>query len=123
MKTEWQEYLCDPEDGSELRFAEITRQEGNRVITGKLVGGSGHLFEIRQGIPVILTRRAQSLESVKSFAYEWEEFGFLYAKSGWINDIVVPFVGGPEFFGDKTSLMLVPVPEHSHVGWQRPGRN
>lgn len=102
MKLDWVNYLCDLEDGTELRLAEITQQMGNRVIAGKLLSKSGHFYEIRHGIPVLITKRTQSLDSVKSFAYEWQEFGFLYAKNGWIQDIVNPLVDGLEFFRDKT---------------------
>lgn len=101
MKRDWLQYICDPLDGSALTFAAVTEQQGEHVIAGQLKSASGRTYDISQGIPVLLTKQMQSKESVQSFAFEWDEFGFLYAKEGWIRDIVGPLVGGTEFFKDK----------------------
>jgi uncharacterized protein YbaR (Trm112 family) len=100
MKVEWISYLRDPIDGSEFALTEARVDQG-RVTEGKLVSRSGHVYPIRAGIPVLVTERTQSKESVKSFAYEWDEFGFLFAKEGWVRDIAGPLAGGIGFFRDK----------------------
>jgi hypothetical protein len=101
MKAEWAAYLADPTDGGELRIEQVTEQSGDRILAGTLVSGSGRRYEIRQGVPVFVGEGMQTPASVASFAYEWNEFGFLYAKDGWVNDLVTPLVGGLEFFRDK----------------------
>jgi 2-polyprenyl-3-methyl-5-hydroxy-6-metoxy-1,4-benzoquinol methylase len=104
MKLDWLKYLCDPVDGSELSLVEATQQEGDRVITGKLASQSGRCYDIRDGIPIFAFEGMQSLESVESFAFEWNEFGFLYAKAGWLQDFVGPLVGGLDFFKNKVVI-------------------
>jgi uncharacterized protein YbaR (Trm112 family) len=101
MKKEWVKYLCDPTDGSELHVAQVSRCEDNRIVDGKLSSANGNIYNICDGIPVFLCPKMQSTESVSSFAYEWNEFGFLYAKSGWETDIVNPLVKSTKFFKDK----------------------
>lgn len=102
MKESWQQYLCDPVDGSPLTLKEVAQREGERILEGMLAGPSGRVYPVTRGIPVFLPGGAQSQASVESFAYEWNEFGFLYARAGWVKDIVEPFVGGLDFFRGKT---------------------
>jgi uncharacterized protein YbaR (Trm112 family) len=83
MSSVWLEYLCDPLDGSELTFGDIALQEEDRVVTGELRNASGHIYEIRQGVPIFVIAQMQSNNSVETFAYEWEKFGFYYAKESW----------------------------------------
>src|SRR5688572_13416568 len=101
MRLEWIKYLCDPIDGSSLSFGEIREQTGDRVVAGTLTSQSGRCYEIRQGIPVFAVEGMQSLESVESFAFEWNEFGFDYARQGWIDDVIKPMVGGLDFIKGK----------------------
>jgi SAM-dependent methyltransferase len=100
MKPEWLEYLCDPFDHSTLQLQDAEYRDG-RVVSGKLVSAGGRTFPIRSGIPVFVADGMQSLESVQSFAYEWDEFGFLFARDGWVQDLIKPLVDTPDFFTGK----------------------
>lgn len=71
MKRQWINYLRDPFDESKIK-----------IVDGKLISETGNEYKIREGIPILLSKKSQSQESVKSFAYEWEQFGFLFAKKG-----------------------------------------
>jgi SAM-dependent methyltransferase len=44
----------------------------------------------------------QSKASVASFEYEWNYFGFSFAKEGWQKGIAIPLAGGEHFFKGKT---------------------
>jgi SAM-dependent methyltransferase len=101
MKTEWVELLCDPYDRTPVRLADGAEQRDGRVISGTLISESGRKYEIREGIPVMLAEGMQLKESVESFAFEWDEFGFLFAKNGWLKDLIGPLVGSDEFFRGK----------------------
>jgi uncharacterized protein YbaR (Trm112 family) len=103
MVPDWLQYLCDPIDGSPLSLLESTVADG-RVVAGTLVSSAGRTYPIRDGIPVLLDPSTQSTRSVASFAYEWQQFGFLFARDGWVRDIVEPLIGGPNTFRDKTVL-------------------
>src|SRR5947209_2526075 len=100
MKLEWLPLLCDPYDGSTLRL-ENSSQENGRVVEGFLVSTNGRRYPIRKGIPIFLTEDMQSTSSVASFAYEWDEFGFLFARNGWLTDLINPLVDTPDFFKGK----------------------
>lgn len=101
MKRQWLNYLCDPFDGSKIKSVEIKKFEDGEIISGKLISETGNEYKIREGVPILLSRNSQSQESVKSFAYEWEQFGFLFAKKGWHKDLINPLVGGLDFLKDK----------------------
>lgn len=90
MKRQWINYLCDPFDKSKIK-----------IINGKLISETGNEYKIREGVPILLSSNSQSQESVQSFAYEWEQFGFLFAKKGWVKYLINPLVGGLDFFKDK----------------------
>jgi SAM-dependent methyltransferase len=101
VKAEWAAYLADPIDSSEIRVERVIEKSGDRILAGTLVSESGRRYQIREGVPVFVEEGMQTPASVASFAYEWNEFGFLYARDGWVNDLVTPLVGGLEFFRDK----------------------
>jgi uncharacterized protein YbaR (Trm112 family) len=102
VKERWLQLLCDPDTSAPLRLARVVHRSGDRILEGELEGSSGRRFPIRDGVPVFVGEGAQPVQSVASFAYEWNTFGFLFAREGWIEDIVRPLVGGTEFFRGKT---------------------
>jgi uncharacterized protein YbaR (Trm112 family) len=101
LKTEWVAHLADPIDGSDVRVERVDQQVGDRIVSGSLISEGGRRFPIRDGIPVFVEEGMQSPASVASFAYEWNEFGFTYARDGWVNDLITPLVGGVDFFRGK----------------------
>ena len=78
MKREWVEYLCDPIDKSDFKINSISKKSGDDIISGVLKSKSGNFYKIKDGVPILLTKETQSVESVESFEYEWEEFDFDY---------------------------------------------
>jgi 2-polyprenyl-3-methyl-5-hydroxy-6-metoxy-1,4-benzoquinol methylase len=103
MKPEWVDLICDPYDQSPLRLENAKIIDG-RIVSGTLVSAGGRHFPIRSGIPIFVGEGMQAKESVESFAYEWDEFGFLFAQKGWVADLINPLVGSPDFFRDKTII-------------------
>ena len=102
MKKAWIKYLKDPIDGTPLDFDDVhSFSKQDRITTGNLVSKTKNVYKIIKGIPVLLTTNAQSLASVESFAYEWDQFGFLFAKTGWFQDLMNPLVGSEKFFKNK----------------------
>lgn len=101
MLKKWLKYICDPIDKTNLEFLEITKNKGNDVISGTLKSKSGHMYKIRNGVPILINNFTQSTSSVESFAYEWNTFDFDYGKNGWIQDIVKPVVGTTRYFKNK----------------------
>ena len=101
MKREWLQYLGDPHDLSPLRFDGDVQERDGRVVTATLVSESGRRYPVRDGIPVFVAAEFQDKESVASFAYEWNEFGFDFAKEGWLKDICQPLVDDQRFFEGK----------------------
>lgn len=93
MKKGWVKYLKDPVDGSSLNLD-----------NGKLISKSKHTYKVIEGIPILLTNKTQSLKSVHSFTYEWEQFGLLFAKESWLNDLIKPLVGSDNFFNGKVVI-------------------
>lgn len=96
--------MCDPIDKSSLRFYKITEKDGQDIISGILKSKSGNIYQIKDGVPILLTVKTQSIESVESFAYEWEQFDYDYGKKGWLQDIVKPLVGSGGYFKNKTII-------------------
>ncbi|QQG42247.1 MAG: class I SAM-dependent methyltransferase [Candidatus Woesebacteria bacterium] len=104
MLKKWTKYLCDPVDKSPLKIVKIIEKKGNDVIAGTLKSKSGRIYQIKDGIPILLNRYTQSVKSVASFAYEWDEFDFDYGKKSWLTDIVKPTLGSTKFFKNKTII-------------------
>lgn len=104
MLKKWVKYLCDPIDKSSLKVDKIIVREGNDIIFGILRGKSGRIYHIEGGVPILLNRYTQSIKSVDSFAYEWENFDFDYGKKGWLKDIVKPTLGSVKYFKNKTVI-------------------
>lgn len=104
MLKKWIKYLCDPVDKSSLKIGKITEKKGNDVIVGTLKSKSGRIYQIKDGVPILLNRYTQSIKSVDSFAYEWESFDFDYGKKGWLKDIVEPTLGSIKYFKNKTVI-------------------
>jgi len=102
MKKEWIQFLKDPFDNSEIMVKEIARENNGLIEEGMLISASGNIYPVKQGIPCFLNESTQKIASVESFEYEWNEFGFLYAKKGWLLDIVNPLVGDESYFKGKT---------------------
>lgn len=100
MKISWVKLLCDPMDGTKLELVEPIIKRGH-IVSGKLLGKSGNVYEIKDGIPILLPLGAQSLESVKSFAFEWDEWGYLFAKKNWVENFIKPLLGAESKFKGK----------------------
>jgi SAM-dependent methyltransferase len=101
MKKEWLRLLADPLTGQPLHLSGKPVIKKGRIMSGKLVSKSGNIYSIKKGIPVFLTSQTQTVNSVASFAYEWNQWGFLYAKDGWLRDIIQPILGQVSEFKNK----------------------
>lgn len=104
MQRTWIKYLCDPIDKSSLHFFKIGKKRGNEIISGLLKSKSGHVYEIKNGVPIFVTSKTQSTESVDSFAYEWKTFDFDFGKASWLRDIIRPSIGSRKYFKDKVVI-------------------
>lgn len=100
MKRAWVDLLCDPKDGTKLKLVEPVIKNG-RILSGKLIGNSGNVYIIKEGIPIMLTPDAQSLDSVESFAFEWNEWGYLFAKKNWLKNNILPILKTEKVFKNK----------------------
>lgn len=101
MKKEWVKYVCDPVDKTDLNIYSISKRDNDEIISGLLKSKSGNFYKIKNGVPILLTKSTQTVESVDSFEYEWNEFDFDYGKKGWLEDIVAPTLGTTDYFKDK----------------------
>lgn len=101
MKKRWLKYICDPIDKSNLEIHSVLKKRGDGIITGFLKSKTGNLYKIKNGVPVLLTKTTQSIESVASFGYEWNEFDFDFGKEGWLKDVITPIGRKTNFFRDK----------------------
>ncbi len=100
MKSAWIDILCDPVDGTKLKLVNPVIKKGH-IVSGKLLGGSGNSYLIKEGIPILLPHGTQSLDSVKSFAFEWNEWGYLFAKKNWLKNNIKPLLDKESEFKDK----------------------
>lgn len=100
MKPAWIKLLCDPMDGKKLTLVNPVIKKG-RIVSGKLVSSSGRVYRIKEGIPILLPPGAQSINSVKSFAFEWDEWGYLFAKKNWLKNNIRPLLGTESKFKGK----------------------
>jgi len=100
MKLAWIDMLCDPVDRTKLRLVDPVIKEGH-IVSGKLLGRSGSIYRIKDGIPILLPHDAQSLGSVESFAFEWDEWGYLFAKKNWLKNNIRPLLGTESAFRGK----------------------
>src|SRR3989344_8711569 len=100
MKPAWIDILCDPVDGTKLKLVDPIFKKG-RIVSGKLLGRAGNIYKIKEGIPILLPHSAQSLDSVKSFAFEWDEWGYLFAKKNWLKNNIRPLLGTESQFKGK----------------------
>lgn len=101
MKKEWVKYLRDPVDGTRLTLSPESNVADGRISTGILVSRSGNKYKIKKGVPILLTKDTQPIETVESFAYEWEEFDFEHGKDGWLKNIIKPSIETTGYFKDK----------------------
>lgn len=104
MKQEWIKYICDPVDKTSLNIDKIFEKKGQYIIFGTLKSKSGNIYNIREGIPILLNRHTQSVRTVESFAYEWKTFDFDYGKKSWLQDVVRPVLGSIKYFKSKTII-------------------
>lgn len=100
MKRIWVDMLCDPLDGSKLILSHPVIKKGH-IVKGKLLGRSGNVYPIKDGIPILIPHNAQSLNSVESFAFEWDEWGYLFAKKNWLKNNILPLIDTEETFKNK----------------------
>lgn len=101
MKPAWTDLLCDPIDGTKLKLVNPLIKKGH-IVSGNLVGRSGSVYRIKEGIPILLPPSAQSTSSVESFAFEWNEWGYLFAKKNWLKNNIRPLLGTESEFKGKT---------------------
>ena len=104
MLKKWIKYLCDPIDKTSLSVSKITSRDGEYIISGILKSRSGNIYKIKNGVPILISKKTQGVSSVESFAYEWNTFDFDYGKKGWLNDIVEPVVDSTKYFKDKVVI-------------------
>lgn len=100
MELAWINILCDPTDGTRLKLVDPVIKKGH-IVRGKLVGRSGNIYHIKEGIPILLPYGTQSLNSVKSFAFEWDEWGYLFAKKNWLKNNIKPLLDTESEFKGK----------------------
>lgn len=100
MKAAWIDLLCDPVDGTKLKLVNPIIKKGD-IISGELTGRLGNIYSIKDGIPILLPPGTQSLESVKSFAYEWDRWGYFFAKKNWLKNNIRPLLGTQSAFKHK----------------------
>lgn len=100
MKPSWVKFLKDPLDGSNLKLHNTKIIKG-RVVNGLLKSTSGNIYKIKSGIPILLVPNGQSPKSVESFAYEWNEWGYLFGKKNWFENNINPLVQSESFFKNK----------------------
>lgn len=100
MKRSWINLICDPVDGTKLKLIKPVIKN-NHIISGELLGGSDRTYKIEKGIPILLPDGTQSLSSVESFAYEWDKWGYLFAKNNWLKDTVRPLLVTESKFKNK----------------------
>lgn len=103
MKLSWVDILRDPTNRSKLKLVDPIIKKGH-IVSGKLLSHSGNIYKIKSGIPILLPPDTQSLESVKSFAYEWNEWGYLFAKKNWLKNNIQPLVDSKSAFKDKVII-------------------
>lgn len=101
VKRQWLDLLHDPIDHSALHFENITESDGEDIIAAEIKSASGHTYPVKMGIPSFVSGATQTTDSVSSFEFEWNSFGFSYAKTGWLEDLVKPLVGSESYFKDK----------------------
>lgn len=101
MKADWINLLCDPVDGTKLKLVNPVVKKGH-IVSGKLVGSSGNVYPIKDGIPILLPPGVQSTSSVQSFAFEWDQWGYLFAKNSWLKNNIRPLLGTELAFKGKT---------------------
>jgi 2-polyprenyl-3-methyl-5-hydroxy-6-metoxy-1,4-benzoquinol methylase len=94
------ENLVDPYTEDKLVLQDGV-YSNDKLVEGYLVNTKGTKYKILHGIPSFVTHESQSTESVESFEYEWNTFGFDYGKESWLEDIVDPLLGGITHFNDK----------------------
>jgi len=100
MKSAWIDVLCDPVDGTKLKLVNPVIKKGH-IVSGKLLGGLGNVYRIKEGIPILLPPGTQSLGSVESFAFEWNEWGYLFAKKNWLKNNIRPLLDTESRFKGK----------------------
>lgn len=100
MKQAWIDILCDPIDRTKLKLVDPTIKNG-RIVSGGLLNRSGKTYQIRDGIPILLPEGGQSLDSVQSFAFEWDKWGYLFAKKNWLKNNINPLLGSASKFRNK----------------------
>ena len=100
MYPELLRYLCDPIDRTGLTLSAAETSADGRIVTGALRSGSGHTFQIIDGIPRFVATREET-ESVASFGEEWNYFNFDEFELNWLQHTVVNTFGSPEYFSGK----------------------
>jgi SAM-dependent methyltransferase len=107
MKERLLPYLKCPACRQEVSLATVARTEGQEIMEGELVCGSGaHRFSIVRGIPrftVLSEIEAEKVATASRFGWSWQHFNHYderYSAQflGWIAPVT------PDFFKDKVVL-------------------
>jgi ubiquinone/menaquinone biosynthesis C-methylase UbiE len=91
-------YIRHPVTGEKLKL-DSPVYEGERVVSGTLVGKKGECFPIINGIPRFLDVELQ--QSVAAFGDEWNYFNYLDFKPQWLAHVVKHTFGSMEAFKNK----------------------
>jgi SAM-dependent methyltransferase len=90
-------------DKSSLRLEEARGDGRGGINEGVLVGETGRRWPVRGGVPrMVLSGVTQATETVDSFAYEWDRYGFEAGRESWERDICGPILGGGEAVAGRT---------------------
>lgn len=87
MKKKLLNYLCDPNDKSELILRKAKYNELGNIEEGLLVSKSGHEYPILNGIPRFVSDK-EIKKTVDSFGNEWNFFNFDMFKLNWLKHTI-----------------------------------
>jgi len=96
MKRDLLDFLCDPDDQSELKLVDPMLRGDGEIEAGLLVSvKTGRKYAIKNGVPRFNDDQAIG-DSVESFGEEWNYFNYDLFRINWLNHVV------NHTFGDET---------------------
>lgn len=98
-------YLACPLCGGELTLHN-KEQVGSRIKSGELISNCGQKYLINEYIPrfISISNDDQGIDSVESFAFEWNTLNFDNFYQNWIEHIVVRNFTNLDYFKDKVII-------------------
>lgn len=94
------DYLCDPISRLPLSLNKAVYDHFGRIVSGELVGASGTVYPIINGIPRFVPN-VEISKTVNSFGNEWNYFNFTDFKPNWLTHTVANTFGSTAVFKDK----------------------